>query len=268
MNKPAEKESSEIADFYTVLGKILQKRSFKIEDICNQKDAVESRILSEYGAIFLVNESVLPPPKCMFASADEVNKFQEKAGIMRENIGGAEIELQPNAMRSLLTTCEAARLQGLEITPRGGTEAARRGFEDTLRLWNSRFEPACVYWKEKGKLSDDQISKLKSLPIKQQVKEVLDLEKQEIYFNTFFNYTILNSVAAPGTSQHLSMLAIDISEFADETVRKILREYGWFRTVKNDLPHFTFLGWKERDLNDLGLKKVETKDGEFWLPNV
>jgi hypothetical protein len=268
MNKP-EKESREIVTFYPVLSEVLAKRNLRIEDICDLTDAVESRILREYGAIFLVDESVLPPPKCLFANADEVNNFQKKAGFRRENIGDIEIELQPEAMIFLLKARRAAHLQGLDMTPRGGSsEAARRGFEETLRLWNSRFEPACEHWQAKGKLSADEISKLKSLPIRAQVKEVLELERQGIYFNTFFNYTILNSVAAPGTSQHLSMLAIDLNEFADENVRKILSDYGWFRTVKNDLPHFTFLGAKIEDLERLGLKKLETQNGEFWLPNV
>ncbi len=44
--------------------------------------------------------------------------------------------------------------------------------------------------------------------------------------------------------------------------------HGWFRTVKGDAPHFTYLGVKESDLKNLGLQKVETKDGYFWVPNV
>src|SRR5207237_580072 len=100
---------------------------------------------------------------------------------------------------------EKAQEKGLDITPRGGSEAARRSFEDTLRLWKSRFEPASEYWKNQGRLTEKQVETLKVLPIKEQVREVLELEKQKIFFNTRFDNSILYSVAAPGTSQHLSM---------------------------------------------------------------
>lgn len=121
---------------------------------------------------------------------------------------------------------------------------------------------------KKGKLTDEQINKLKSLPLNEQVKEVLELEKQGIYFNTFFNATILSSVAAPGTSPHLSMYAFDATEFNNPKVRQILGNHGWFRTIKGDAPHFTFMGVKEDELKNMGLQRVETKDGEFWIPNV
>lgn len=254
--------------FYESLSESLSNRGLDIEMICDKNDAVEKRILEEYGSIFIADESVLAPPVCMFTSEAEVSEFQNKAGIGCEIINNTKIELQPNALRAFLKAIETAISAGLTITPRGGEESARRLFADTLRLWKSRFEPACEHWFGKGKLTIEQIEKLKSLPIKQQVKEVLELEKQEIYFNTFFNNSILYSVAAPGTSQHLSMLAIDIEEYANKQVREILAENGWFRTVQNDIPHFTFLGRKETELETFGLKKTEKESGEYWIPNI
>jgi hypothetical protein len=44
-----------------------------------------------------------------------------------------------------------------------------------------------------------------------------------------------------------------------------MNKYGWFRTVRNDEPHFTFLGRDEGELESLGLKKV---DGDFWVPDL
>jgi hypothetical protein len=137
-----------------------------------------------------------------------------------------------------------------------------------LELWNDRFNKGCEHWKGKGRLTADQISRLKGLPIKEQVSEVLELEKKGIYFNTFFNNSILYSVAAPGTSQHLSMLAFDAKEFQNKKVREIMAKHGWFRTVQNDEPHFTYLGHPESDLSKIGLKKVFKKDGEFWIPQI
>ena len=45
-------------------------------------------------------------------------------------------------------------------------------------------------------------------------------------------------------------------------------KHGWFRTVQGDAPHFTYLGVKPDELKNLGLKMIENKDGEFWIPNV
>lgn len=255
--------------FYRVLEEKLARKNLTTEDICDNSDAVETRILNEYGAIFLAHESVVAPPKAMFADAEEVENFQKEAGFASEYIEGILIQLQPNALEKLLAACAEARTKNLKISPRGGPEAAKRNFEDTSRLWESRFTPACKYWKNRRKLTVEQIKKLKSLPMKEQVKNVLELEeKEKIYFNTFFNRSILYSVAAPGTSQHLSMLAFDAVEFADKKIRKIFAKHGWFRTVQNDAPHFTYLGYAQKDLKKLGLKKIETEDGEFWIPNV
>jgi hypothetical protein len=51
-------------------------------------------------------------------------------------------------------------------------------------------------------------------------------------------------------------------------VRQILARHGWFRTVKNDAPHFTYLGFREKDLPLRGLRKITSADGEFWIPNM
>lgn len=266
-NSESNSANVDRSSFYSVLEYTLSKRNLKKSDICDENDPVQKRILTEYGALFL-SASATAPPTCMFKSAEEVTSFQNKAGIAGETIAGAKVELQPSAMKALLEAREEAKSQGLDITPRDGAEASRRFFDDTLRLWKSRFEPACEHWKKKGKLTDEQINKLKSLPINEQVKEVLELEKQGIYFNTFFNATILSSVAAPGTSPHLSMYAFDATEFNNPKVRQILGNHGWFRTIKGDAPHFTFMGVKEDELKNMGLQRVETKDGEFWIPNV
>lgn len=252
--------------FYASLSKALKGR--KIEDICDFRNPVERRVLDEYGAIFLVSESVKPPPFCMFGDAEQVEKFQSETGVESADFNGITVELQPAAMQALLRARTEAQLIGLDITPRDGAEGGRRSYNDTLRLWNSRFEPACLYWHVSGKLSIDRISAIKAMPVKEQVKAVLDLEKQKIYFNTFFNNSIVYSVAPPGTSQHLSMLAFDANEFKDPIIRQILARHGWFRTVRNDSPHFTFLGRKEEELEELGLRKIVTEGGDFWIPNI
>ena len=163
---------------------------------------------------------------------------------------------------------EEARAAGLNITPRGGTEAARRSYDDTVRLWNSRFFPALAHWNKLGRLSKEQVEHLKSLALHDQVREVLELEKSGIYFNTDFSKSILYSIAAPGSSQHIAMLALDVDQFTDERVRRILARHGWFQTVKSDMPHFTYLGLAEKDLPARGLRSILVGKQLFWIPNV
>lgn len=265
---PSGREPLVLRNFYSVLEQTLTKRGQKKEDICDQKDAVASRILREYGSVFLVIDNAMPPPVCMFSSPADVLNYQKQIGISRQIIEGTIIELQPAAMDALLKARTEALFAGLNITPRDGSIAARRGFEETLRLWNSRFEPALNYWQRQGRITREEAERLKTLPIKAQVSAVLQLERQGIYFNSTFNNSILYSVAAPGTSQHLALLAFDVVEFENEQVREILAKHGWYRTVQNDRPHFTFLGHKEEDLPKLGLRKIVNANGKFWIPNT
>ncbi|HEX8653341.1 MAG TPA: hypothetical protein VF708_21175 [Pyrinomonadaceae bacterium] len=254
--------------FYAALAEALEKRGMKLETTCSKWDPVERRVLEDYGAMFVIADMVVPPPVCMFKSEAEVERFQNEAGSKAAIISGARIELQPAAMEALLAAREEARQQRLDITPRGGTEAARRSFEDTLRLWDTRFLPALSYWNKRGRLSRKQVAHLRNLPLREQVREVLELEKSGIYFSKDFSKSILYSIAAPGTSQHISMLALDVSQFADERVRRILARHGWFQTVKSDLPHFTYLGFAESDLPSRGLRVVKSGAQLFWIPNV
>lgn len=268
MSNNETKESAARNTFYAALKKALHKRKLKLENVCDTSDPVSRRVLEDYGAMFLADASVLPPPVCMFTSEAEVLKFQTEAQPTAANIGGSRIELQPAAMNALLAAREEARAAGLNITPRGGEEAARRGYDDTLRLWNTRFLPALTYWNKLGRLSKEQVARLRSLPLRDQVREVLELEKEGIFFSKDFSKSILYSIAAPGTSQHIAMLALDVDQFMDERVRRILARHGWFQTVKSDLPHFTYLGLEETELPAKGLRSVVSGKQLFWIPNV
>lgn len=270
-NKPMPKATATVnkrSKFYKVLDKVLPQKNLKKENICDENDFVQLRLLNEYGAIFITDESVVSPPVCIFENKKAVEKFQTGIFKAAAEIEKTHIELQTIAMERYREARAEAQKKNLDITPRGGSEAARRSFDDTIRLWKSRVNPACEHWLKEGRLTEKQVADLKKLPLKAQVGAVLKLEEAGIYFNTFFNRSILYSVAAPGASQHLAMLALDVKEFRDEKVRKILAKHGWFRTVQNDAPHFTFLGHKKRDLKKYGLKKIETEDGEFWIPDV
>ncbi|HEX7331992.1 MAG TPA: hypothetical protein VF290_10855 [Pyrinomonadaceae bacterium] len=262
------KNLKEPTPFYEALAKALKKRKIKLENICPPSDPVSRRILEEYGAIFVADKKVTPPPVCVFTNEEQVMKFQDDAGFEAEVIGYDEVELQPEALRKLNKAREEAQKEGLDITPRDGAEAARRNYDDSVRLWNSRFEPALDYWQSQGRLTAEQVARLRSLPLSQQIAEVLELEKTGIYFSKDLSKSILYSIAAPGTSQHIAMLAFDVNEFQNPRVREILAKHGWFQTVLSDLPHFTFLGLKEKDLPKHGLRSLEINGQVFWIPNV
>jgi hypothetical protein len=267
-NREKKRDANAPVLFYEALAEALERRGMKLETTCAKDNAVERRVLEDYGAMFITSDAVRPPPVCMFTSEAEVVKFQNEAGPKAAIVGGDRIELQPAAMDALLAAREEARKQGLDITPRGGTEAARRSYQDTLRLWDTRFLPALTYWNRRGRLSREQVTSLRNLPLREQVREVLELEKSGIYFSKDFSKSILYSIAAPGTSQHISMLALDVSQFSDARVRRILAAHGWFQTVKSDLPHFTYLGLAESELPARGLRSVKSGSQLFWIPNV
>jgi hypothetical protein len=266
--KRTEERMNTPAPFYDVLRKALQKRKTKLEIMCPSGDPVARRVLEDYGAIFVASRKVTPPPVCVFTSEAQVAQFQRDAGVASEMINDDQIELQPEAMKALLKAREEANKEDLDITPRDGSEAARRNYDDSVRLWNTRFLPALDYWIGKGKLTDAQAERLRNLALHDQVAEVLELEKSEIYFSKDLSKSILYSIAAPGTSQHIAMLALDVTEFQNPRVRELLAKHGWFQTVLSDLPHFTFLGLKESDLPRHGLKSVVVDGQTFWIPNV
>jgi hypothetical protein len=218
--------------------------------------------------MFIGSNDILPPPVCVFTSEDEVTKFQKAAGCAGARIGEENIELQPAAMTGLLKARAAARGEGLDISPRDGAEGARRNYADTVRLWNSRFLPALNHWQSVGRLTAADADRLRGLSVWQQVAEVLELEKDGIFFSKDLSKSILYSIAAPGASQHIAMLAFDVNEFCVERIRQLLAEHGWFQTVLSDLPHFTFLGWRENELPSRGLKCVEVASQQFWIPDV
>ncbi|HEY6118695.1 MAG TPA: hypothetical protein VIV66_01990 [Pyrinomonadaceae bacterium] len=260
--------NNESVSFYEALGKALKKRKMRLETICPLNDPVAKRVLEDYGAMYLADKKVSPPPQCVFTSEEQVTRFQDEAGYVAEAMGFDTVELQPAAMKALMKAREDAQKESLDITPRDGAEAGRRNYDDSLRLWNTRFFPALDYWLQQQRLTPEQVERLRTLPLHSQVAEVLELEKSGIFFSKDLSKSILYSIAAPGTSQHIAMLAFDVNEFDNPRVREILAEHGWFQTVLSDLPHFTFLGLKEKDLPKRGLKDVEVNGQIFWIPNV
>jgi hypothetical protein len=227
---------------------------------------VEQRLLSEYGSMF-VARNVIVPGKIVFRDEAEVSDFQSRLSIESEKIGAISIELQTAAMRALKSAIGSAGRIGLSMTPRD-VDSARRSYDETVGLWTSRVEPGLDYWVAQGRLANGRAEYIRSLPPFEQVSEILTLEEDEIYFAKGLSKSIVYSVAPPGSSQHLSLLALDINEHDDPKVREILSAYEWFQTVISDLPHFTYLGIQEDRLPELGLKCVLSRGRKYWIPDM
>jgi len=237
------------------------------KDFNRPTDAVGQRLLREYGALFVARGGAIPPRTVIFKSEREVTTYQKSLSKSKENIGGFAVELQTAAMKNLKNAIAEAEKNSLTITPRGA-DAAKRNYADTVALWASRVNPALAYWIEKGILEESVATEIRLLSPFDQVSEIFKLESQGMFCSKDLSKSIVYSVAPPGTSQHLSMLALDVNEHDDSRVRDVLSEHGWFQTVVSDLPHFTFLGVSENQLSKLGLKKVSDDGRVFRLPSL
>jgi hypothetical protein len=229
-------------------------------------DGAGELLLREYGAVF-VARGVTPPPKVVFRDEADVLAFQTTLKRSSEVIGGYTVELQEKAMDDLKRAIKDAREVGLTISPRG-SDSARRGYNQTVSLWASRVNPGMAHWVAKGRISRSEAARITALTPYQQVPEILRLERDGIWFAKDLSKSIIYSVAPPGTSQHLSMLALDVAEYNEPRVRLILAKRGWFQTVISDLPHFTYLGMDEEDLPKRGLKRVVNSGRPFWIPDL
>jgi hypothetical protein len=232
--------------------------------------SVEKRLFAEYGAVFITTAT--PPPKIMFQDSDEVDAFQASLSVDRALFGDHEIELQTKALDALVAAASEISHRGGSITARAA-DSGSRSYEDTERLWTRNVTRGLQHWESLGRASAETTRSILKLRAAEQVEAILDLEDTEqIFFGTFFDKSILYSVAAPGASQHLSKLAFDVAEFENVEVKGVLSSHGWHRTVPGDLPHFTYLGRDQESLGGMGLECVQHVAGsqvyDFWIPDL
>ncbi len=233
-------------------------------NVFDPNDLVLDRMFGEYGAMFLTK--AVPPNRVMFADDAQVERFQAQLETKKLVIEGTTIELQTEAANALIRAQAEAKKSGLDISPRGDSAAAKRSYAKTEEYWNGRVKSALEHWEKLGRISKADGDALLRMPLEKQIAQVFEYEQRGIYFSTAFDKSIIYSVAPPGTSQHLSMLALDIKQYDDSNIRRIMANQGWFRTVKSDEPHFTFLGYNEDELSSIGLERIEVTGGEFWIP--
>ena len=250
------------------LGEIKKAVNFNFQMVCpTDTDFAAQRVFEEYGAIFAAQNEVVFPNKCIFETEEAVEFFQNLANPQTENIGGVSTTLQAPAMNALLEARKEAAKKGLAITPRGSL-GSKRSYRQTLSLWNSRFFPALNYWTRRGSISRREAAEVKAMTVGKQVERVLQWEEKGLYFSKDFRKSILYSVAVPGASQHIFLLALDVQQYGNPKVREILAKHGWFQTVKSDAPHFTYLGVEEEKLRSLGLRDEWSDGQKFWVPNL
>jgi len=229
-------------------------------------DELSLRVLEEYGATF-VAQGVATPPVVIFPDQNAVSHWQSNLSTEQAEFAGVPVRLQRAAMQALMKAREEAIQTHAGISPRA-SDAAQRSYDETLELWRSRVDPGLRHWIARGALSAAEAERIRKLPARQQASAILKLERRGLYFSKDFSKSILFSVAPPGASQHLSLLAFDVKEHDSPVVRSILERHGWFQTVRSDLPHFTYLGVDKNLLPRLGLKMVRSGGRVFWLPDL
>ncbi len=232
-----------------------------------RSDEVGWRLLVDYGAVFVARGGVTPPPCLIFTDAGALARWQSGLKIGRAKIAGKVVELQAPALEALLAARAEALTAHLNISLRAW-DGAGRSYARTAQLWKWRVQAGSAHWVKAGRLSKADAARLRALTPREQVAEILRLEPRGLFFSANFRKPILDSVAPPGASQHLSLLALDVRQCDNPEVRAILARHGWFQTIPMDLPHFTYLGVPEIQLPSLGLKRVEQKGRAFWIPDL
>jgi hypothetical protein len=231
---------------------------------------VEQRLFAEYGALFVTTAT--PPPTIIFADAAEVEAFQSQLSVGRARLGDYEMTLQTAALDALIRAASEMNDHAGQITARAADSGAR-SYQDTLNLWTRNVTRGLDHWQAEARITSARAAQIRQLAPVEQVSLILEIEaREQLFFGTFFDRSILYSVAAPGASQHLSLLAFDVAEFQEARVEAVLARYGWFRTVPNDLPHFTYLGHGQERLPELGLVRTERQYQDrrygFWVPDL
>ncbi len=225
-------------------------------------------LLSLYGSVFAASEAVRLPSRCIFENDLQVSEYQRQMRQASEEMDGVTIELQATAMASLIAArAEATKLK-LRITPLDGSIAGRRSYSDTVRIWNSRYLRALDHWVRRGRITAKEAEVARKDGVLVQIRKVIDWESQGLNFGTNIKGSIFSSTAPPGTSQHLSMLAFDVVQYSNDRIRSIMNKHGWYQTVANDPPHFTFLGLTEKELPSRGLKNIVRGNYKFWVPDL
>jgi len=212
-------------------------------------DPVTARLTAMYGAVMLTRGQ--PPPTIRFRDEAELAAFQASLDTATLTLAGRRLTLQAPAAAELVAARDELAAMGIRLQARGSGPAGR-SYATSVANWRSRLLPALRHWVAAGKLPSAEAARIRALPDDKQIAAVLSLEERGLWCGTRLDATILASVAAPGSSQHHSLLAIDLVT-GDRRLPGVLARHGWHRTVLGDTPHFTWLGVDADELPALGL---------------
>ncbi|MDM9381646.1 D-alanyl-D-alanine carboxypeptidase family protein [Chlorogloeopsis sp. ULAP01] len=191
-----------------------------------QSGSYEYILLRAYGAIFVnQNPEVKLPEKVFFNNESETKAFQATL-----TLGKVKNTNKCYLQKVAADAFNRAKAQ-VEIPLKSGYGAGdcARTFGTNLKFWR----------KYANNITLDRI---------RQGKET----------------KILSTVAPPGASQHLWGLAIDL-RVSTLIQKQALYQNGWFQTVENDIPHWTYLGQPEEKLAELGLQNKIVRGVSYWV---
>jgi hypothetical protein len=193
-----------------------------------QPNTYEYTLLRAYGTVFINQQPEIKLPPKVILENEQ--ETQEFQGTMRVTLveGTSECHLQKVAADAFN---KARSIINIPLKS-GYSGDCTRSFNTNLRFWQ-------------------KYANNRTLEAVQQGKET----------------KILGTVAPPGTSQHLWGLALDL-RVSSASQRQALNQNGWFQTVENDIPHWTYLGWDEESLPKFGLQNKTVRGVTYWLTPI
>ncbi|MBD2388699.1 D-alanyl-D-alanine carboxypeptidase family protein [Cylindrospermum sp. FACHB-282] len=193
-----------------------------------QNNTFEYTLLRAYGAVFLNQELGVKLPQKVILATEQEAQEFQTTLTMGQVDGTRDCYLQKSAADAL------NKARTLQIIPlkSGFSGDCTRNFATNLNFWR--------------KYANNQVF--------ERVQQGQETK-------------ILGTVAPPGTSQHLWGLAIDL-RVSNQEQRKALNQNGWFQTVENDLPHWTYIGWTEENLPKFGLKNKVVNGIIYWVTPI
>jgi hypothetical protein len=193
-----------------------------------QPNTYEYILLKAYGAVFINQNPEVKLPPKVIL--DNEQETQDFQGTMRVTLveGTSECYLQKAAADAF---SKARNIIDIPLKS-GFSGDCTRSYSTNLRFWQ--------------KYANNQTL--------EQVKQGTETR-------------ILGVVAPPGTSQHLWGLALDL-RVSNSAQREALNQNGWFQTVENDVPHWTYLGWDKESLQQFGLQNKIVGGVTYWVTPI
>ncbi|BAT53935.1 hypothetical protein NOS3756_28980 [Nostoc sp. NIES-3756] len=194
-----------------------------------QPGSYEYILLRAYGAAFIDPEPAVKfPPTVVFNNDQETQAYQSTLA-MEKITGTNNCYLQQSAAAALN---KARSQQNIPLKSGYGASDCTRNYATNLRFWRKYANQNTLDKVREGKET-----------------------------------AILGVVAPPGASQHLWGLAIDL-RVSNAKQRQALYNNGWFQTVENDVPHWTYLGVNVDNLPTLGLRNKVVRGISYWLTPI